>query len=159
VVAADLELQVPVASGWRPSVLGSLSSVGSVGIVIGILAFDLVFGGFVVASVSGILLFPLPTGILVYHAFGIGLILWVLPNSVFWPVMFTFFIEGEAYVFSALASTLSGMSWIMPDSVYEGQSYSRMDALRKSLRDSAYFYSIGIALLIIAASVETLIFF
>lgn len=159
VVFAGLEVQIPVSSGWRPSTIGNLSGAGWIGIVIGILAFDIIFGGFLVTSISGILFFPLPTGVLVYRAFGTGVILWALPNSVFWSTMFVFFLEGEAYVFSALASTLVGVSWIMPTWAYEGQNCSRMASFRKSLADSAYFYFVGIALLTIAALIEALIFF
>ena len=156
VVSAEIESLAPVSSGWHPNVLESLSGAGWIGTTIGIVVFQLLFGGFLVASLSGMLLFPLPVGILAYHAFCLGLILWAVPSSMFWPLMLAFFLEGEAFVLGALGGILVGISWMMPSLLYGRERYSRKETLVKSLTDSACFYLLAITLLIAAAVVEAL---
>lgn len=127
--------------------------------MLGIFVFNLVFGGFLATSLSGILFFPLPIGFLAYHAFGLGLILWSLPSSMFWPTMLAFFLEGEAYVFGALGGVSVGMSWTMTNWIYGREHFSRTIAVRKSLRELAYSYLVAIILLLVAATIESLTFF
>lgn len=158
-VFAEYQLQTPVDLGWHPSVLGDLSGAGWIGMMLSIVAFNLVLNGFLVGSLSGILLFPLPIGFLFYHAFNLGLILWALPSSVFWSTMFAFVFEGEAYVFGALGGALVGLSWIMPNWIYGPEHLSRTVAVRKSLKELACFYLIAVILLLIAAAIEASTFF
>ena len=159
VVFAGYELQTPVALDWHPSILGDLSGTGWIGMVFGIFVFNLIIGGFLAATLSGILFFPLPIGFLAYHAFSLGLTLWALPSSVFWPTMVAFFIEGEAYVFGALGGVLVGMSWTMANWIYNREQISRTAAIRKSMRELAYFYLVAVVLLLGAATIEALTFF
>ena len=73
----------------------------------------------------------------------------------FLTVLPTFVLEGEAYVFAALAGSLAGSSWIRPAYVYREEALSRVVALKKSLEECLRVYVFVAMLLFMAAVVET----
>ncbi len=68
------------------------------------------------------------------------------------PVML---LEGEAYVLALVTGVNLGFSWIKPSLVYKGVN-SRVEALKRSIRETGYIYLLIILLLAISAIIEVL---
>lgn len=123
--------------------------------VLSILLFNLVMASLGVVTLPGFALFPLSGVFLVYRAFIWGLFIYQSPNSVFLVALPTLVLEGEGYAFAAVAGTLVGMSWIRPEWIYKGENISKMESLKKALRESAWLYVLVVMVLFVAAVVET----
>lgn len=120
-----------------------------------IFTFNLALGSFVFVTLPGIVFFPLSAGILLYRGFLWGLLLYASPVWLFAVSLPTVMLEGEAYVFAAAAGTIAGASWVRPVLVYQKDGLSRVQALKISLKECLRIYAFVVALLLVAAIVET----
>ncbi len=123
--------------------------------VLSIFVFNLIVSAFVIITLPGFVLFPLSAAFLVYRAFIWGVLIYESPNWVFLIALPTLVLEGEGYVFAAVAGTLVGISWIKPKWVCKAESVSRAESLKKALRECAWAYVFVMMFLFIAAIVET----
>jgi hypothetical protein len=124
--------------------------------MLGIFVFNLALSSFLFITLPGFLFFPLSGGLLVYRALLWGLVLDSLPVNVFVASLPTVLLEGEAYVCAALAGTVVGASWAMPEWAYKGLKTSRFDALKTGLKECLTIYVAVAVVLFVAAVVETL---
>jgi hypothetical protein len=109
-----------------------------------------VVSAFVVVTVPGILFFPFSAAALAFRAILWGLLLYPLPSDYFLAALPTLILEGEAYVLAATAGTVTGFSWLKPET-----GFSRWEALKKGLKECAQLYIPVSLLLFIAAIVES----
>ncbi len=86
-----------------------------------------------------------------------GILLYVLPTSVFTLALPTIVLEGEAYVFAAVAGTLLGASWTKALRVYKVEGLSRIDVLKMTLNECSRIYVFIAILLFAAALAETIV--
>lgn len=121
-----------------------------------LLVFNLIVSGFVVVTLTGFGFFALSPILLSYRGFLWGVLLAQSSTSSFLFVLPTIVLEGEGYVFAALAGMLTGLSWLKPEWDYSGESLSRSQALKRALKDSVYIYALVALFLFLAAIVETL---
>ena len=124
-------------------------------VVIGIFFFNLVWSSFIIVTLPGLVFFPLSAGVLVYRGLLWGLLLSQLPTSLFLVVLPTLVLEGEGYVLASVAGTILGISWLKPDWVFKGEEMSRLKALKKVTNECLRLYVFVIAILLVAAVVET----
>lgn len=122
--------------------------------VLGVFAFNLAVSAFVVVTLPGVVFFPLSTGFLLFRAVLWGLLLCPLPTWLFLAFLPTLVLEGEAYVFAAVAGTVAGVSWIKPEYAYRGEGSSRVEAFKKALRECLSVYVLVAMFLLVAAVVE-----
>jgi len=122
--------------------------------IVGIFLFNLVLSGFLVVTLPGLVFFPLSAAALVYRAFLWGLLLCQLPTPLFLAVLPTLMLEGEAYVFAAVAGVVLGLSWLRPGWAYEA-GLSRSEALKRALREGGRLYIVVAIVLLVAAIIET----
>lgn len=141
--------------GWQ---LGEFSGNFALD-VLSVFLFNLTVSSFAVITLPGFVLFPLSATFLIYRAFIWGSLIYQLPNSVFLTSLIPLILEGEGYVFAAVAGALVGISWVKTGWIYPKVSISRSTALRKALRESALFYVLVVVLLLVAAVIETAILF
>lgn len=123
-----------------------------------IFLFNLVVSGFVLVTLSGLLFFALPFVFLLFRAFLWGVLLGGLPTSLFLAAFPTLILEGEGYVLASLAGINLGLSWLRPEWAYEGEELSRLESVKKALRDCVRVYVLVAVLLFVAAVVEALTF-
>jgi len=123
--------------------------------VLNIFMFNLVVGSFVVVTLPGFVLFPLSAAFLVYRAFIWGALIFQSPSSVFLVTLPTLVLEGEGYVCAGVAGTLVGVSWIRPEWIYQAESESRTEHLKRGLGECGWLYVLVVVVLFIAAIVET----
>jgi len=157
IVASLIFQPPPLYTGYSPNVPGFLLGSGWLIMVLGIFAFNLVLSSFLYVTLPGLLLFPLSAIFLVYRGFLWGLLLYVLPVSVFLLALPTIVLEGEAYVFAAVAGTLLGVSWTRALRVYRVEGLSRLEALKIALKECSRIYVFVVILLLAAAIAETAI--
>jgi hypothetical protein len=125
-------------------------------LVVGIFFFNLVLSSFVVVTLPGIVFFPLSVAALAFRALLWGAIVSVVPAWLFLAALPTLILEGEAYVFAAVAGTLMGMSWVKPSWTFRRETQlSRWKAFRLSLGEGMQLYFWVVLLLIASAIVET----
>ncbi len=118
--------------------------------------FNLVVSGFVVVTLTGLAFFALSPIFLCYRGMLWGALLAGLPRSSFLFVLPTIILEGEGYVFAAVAGVLMGLSWLNPEWDYQEESLTRYQSLKRALKDSVYVYLLVASFLFLAAIVETL---
>jgi len=121
-----------------------------------IFVFNLVFSGFAFVTVTGLVFFALSPILLSLRGFLWGVLFAGASTSQFFVILPTLVLEGEGYVFAALAGLLLGLSWLKPEWAYAGESLSRSQALIRALKDGAYIYVLVASLLLAAAIVETM---
>lgn len=121
-----------------------------------IFVFNLVFSGFAFVTLTGLVFFAFSPILLSFRGFLWGVLFASSSTSRFFAILPTLILEGEGYVFAALAGLLLGLSWLKPEFVYRGESLSRSQALMRALKDSVYIYVLVALLLLVAAIVETL---
>jgi len=150
VLGAQLLFPPPLFSGANASLLPwPFSNIGPL-VFFYIFAFNLVVSAFVVVTVPGILFFPFSAAALAFRAILWGLLLYPLPSDYFLAALPTLILEGEAYVLAATAGTVTGFSWLKPET-----GFSRWEALKKGLKECAQLYIPVSLLLFIAAIVES----
>jgi hypothetical protein len=99
-----------------PASEASQSYQGSPILLFGFLfVFNLVVSGFVVVTLTGLGFFALSPIFLCYRGLLWGALLAGSPRSSFLFVLPTIVLEGEGYVFAALAGVLMGLSWLNPE--------------------------------------------
>jgi len=119
-----------------------------------IFLFNLAVSGFLLLTVTGLFLFPLPVGMLVFRAALWGSLLSQLPTHVFLATFPTLLLEGEAYIIAGVAGINLGLSWLKPNWLSKNGS-SRRDALEQAVRECGYLYVLVTTLLLAAAIAET----
>lgn len=120
-----------------------------------IFLFNLVLSGFVLVTLTGLAFFGLPLFLLCFRAFWWGVLLNGLSTPAFLFALPTLVLEGEGYVFAALAGVNLGLSWLKPEWTYEGKVLSRSGAVKQAFRDCVHIYFFVALLLLAAAVVET----
>ena len=123
--------------------------------VVIIFLFNLVLSGFVLVTLSGLAFFVLPAGLLLIRALLWGVLLSGLPTTRFLAALPTLILEGEGYVFAGVAGVNLGLSWLRPEWVYRGEGLSRLDSLKRALKDCGLIYVLVAVFLLVAAIVET----
>jgi hypothetical protein len=134
-----------------------LESVGWPFLVLGIFLFNVGLTALAFTTLPGFGFFPLSAGVLLYRGLFWGLILQPLPAWRFLLVLPVVILEGEAYVLAATAGTVVGLSWMFPKLAYPEESLSRLDALRKALKECLHTYVLVVSILFAAALAETAI--
>jgi len=121
-----------------------------------IFLFNLVLSGFLLITLTGLGFFGLPLFFLCFRAFLWGVLLTGLPTPLFFAVFPTLILEGEGYVFAALAGLNLGLSWLKPKWAYRGEEMSRSEAVKQAFRDCIRIYVLVALFLLAAAVVETI---
>ena len=145
--------QYALCDGWGAE-WDSAGAGGSVALFVSIFLFNLVVSSFILLTLTGLLFFALPTGILVARAALWGFMLNRLSTPAFFAALPTLLLEGEGYVIAGVAGANLGLSWLKP-SWASGDVVSRRDALRQAVKECAYLYVLVAVLLLAAAVVET----
>ena len=122
---------------------------------VGIFLFNLFLSGFVVVTLPGLVFFPLSAVVLVVRGVLWGFLLNQLPTSGFLLALPTLVLEGEGYVLAGVAGVSLGLSWLRPGWVYGGEGLSRLDSLKRALKDCGRIYFLVALFLLAAAIVET----
>jgi hypothetical protein len=120
---------------------------------------NLLLSGFLLLTASGMLFFALPAGLLFFRALLWGVFLAQLSTYRFLTAFPTLVLEGEGYVFAAIAGVELGLSWLKPGWMFRGESLSRLEAFKLAARESARLYVFVTLLLLAAATVETITIF
>ena len=115
----------------------------------------MILSAFVAVTLPGIVFFPLSSAFLIVRAVLWGLLLYPLPSWLFLAVLPVLILEGEAYVIAAVAGTVAGLSWVKPGWMSRGAELSRWEALKTALEEGIHLYKAVVALLFVAAIVET----
>jgi len=123
---------------------------------ISVFVWNLVVSGFVLLSLSGLVFFVLPVGLLLVRAWLWGVLLTGLPTSSFLVALPTLILEGEGYVLAGLAGMYLGLSWLSPKRAYGDDGLSRMESLKKAFGECVRIYILVVLFLLAAAVVETL---
>lgn len=124
--------------------------------IVGIFVFNLVVSGFFVTTLSGLVFFGFPVGVLVLRALLWGALLNLLPTSGLLIALPTLVLEGEGYVLAAVSGINLGLSWLKPDWVYENRGFSRLEALKMASKECVRMYILVAAFLFVAAVVEAI---
>jgi hypothetical protein len=122
--------------------------------IVGIFVFNLVVSGFSFTTLSGLVFFPFPVGVLVLRALLWGALLNWLPTSQLLVALPIFVIEGEGYVLAAVSGINLGLSWLRPDWAYENRGLSRLEAFKVAVKECLHLYGLVAGLLFAAAVVE-----
>jgi len=155
VFLAEFMFPSPLYGVWSPNVPG-VFLVGSWPVMVfGIFLFNLCVSAFAVVTLPGMVFFPLSTFFLLFRAVLWGLLLYALPVWPFVSVLPTVVLEGEAYVFAAVVGTVVGVSWVKPTWLFRDEGLSRVDALKRALKEGLKGYVFVAVLLFLAAVVET----
>ncbi len=127
-------------------------------VVLGIFFFNLVLSAFVVVTLPGLVLFPLSVFFLLFRAAVWGELLAFASAMRFVVALPVLMLEGGAYVLAALAGSLLGLGWLMPEhQVYAGAGFSRRYAVGKAFREALNLYLLVTLLLLAAAVAEAII--
>lgn len=110
--------------------------------------------GFLLLTVSGLVFFAVPVGILVWRAALWGILLNGLSTPAFLAALPTVLLEGEGYVIAGVAGVILGLSWLQPNWIGMEKT-SRQKGLRQGVKECAYLYVLVVILLLAAAAVET----
>ena len=121
-----------------------------------IFAFNLILSAFVFVTLPGFVFFPLSTGFLLYRAFIWGVLLHYQPTWLFLIAVPTLILEGEAYVFAAVAGTVVGGSWLRPKWFTNRDDGERVESLKKGLKECLAMYLLVAIFLLVAATIEAI---
>lgn len=128
---------------------------GFLTMVMNIFLFNLVVNGFLLVTLTGLLFFALPAGVVLMRAAFWGIMFNQLPTPQFLIALPTVILEGEGYIVASVAGINLGLSWLKPDWSYKGQQLSRLEALKMAFKECARVYILVAMLLLVAAIVET----
>lgn len=156
VLGAQFWFPPPLFIGWFPEVPGIFLWEGAA-LFLGIFVFNLLLSAFVVVTLPGFVFFPLSVAFLLYRAVLWGLLFYSVPMWGFLVALPTIVLEGEAYVFAAVAGTIVGVSWLKPKWAYPAKEFSRVDSLKEGVKESLRLYVIVALLLFAAAVAETIV--
>lgn len=129
-------------------------------LIVAIFALNLVASAFIVITLPGLVFFALPAVLLVLRGLLWGLLFGGASTSDFLLALPTLVLEGEAYVFAALAGVNLGLSWLKPSLLYPGERLLTGERLPRSVavglafRECFKVYVFVAGLLLVAAVVE-----
>jgi len=147
----------PVYVGGSPEIFGTFPFGDPVIAFFVIFLSNLVLSAFVVVTLPGLGFFALSAVTMAVRSVLWGLLIYPLPVWGFLAALPTLILEGEAYVFAAIAGTTLGVSWFKPSWLYREEGrLSRVDALKKAFSEFKRMYFLVILLLFAGAIVETL---
>lgn len=115
---------------------------------------NIILSGFVVLTLSGFVFFVLPVGFIFWRAWLWGVLLNELLTWQFLAAFPTLILEGEGYVLAALAGVNLGLSWLKPEWAYKEEGLSRVEAVKRALKDCVYIYVLVAIFLFVASVVE-----
>jgi len=150
-------LHPPVYTGWHPNVPELFVGDGWLLLILGTFIFNLAWNSFVCVAMPGVVFFPLSAGFLLYRAFLWGLYLYAQPTWLFIVLLPVTLLECEAYVLAAVAGTVLGASWVLPNQIYSGHKQTRVQVLKKAARELSETYILISVFLLVAAIIETII--
>jgi hypothetical protein len=147
----------PLYMGGSPEIFGAFPFGDPVIAFFVIFLSNLVLSAFVVVTLPGLGFFALSAVTMAVRSVLWGLLIYPLPVWGFLATLPTLILEGEAYVFAAVAGTTLGVSWLKPSWLYREEcGLSRVDALKKAFSEFKRMYFLVILLLFVGAIVETL---
>lgn len=123
--------------------------------VFGIFLSNLFLSAFAIVTLPGFAFFPFSTGFLVFRSFVWGLLFYQQPEWVFVAAVPTLVLEGEAYCIAAVCGTVVGASWVKSRLVFGEEKLTRIESVKKALKESVGLYVWIILLLFVAAIIET----
>lgn len=129
-------------------------------LIVGIFTINLVASAFIVVTLPGLVFFAFPAVVLVLRGLLWGLLFGGVSAFEFLLVLPTLVLEGEAYVFAALAGVNLGLSWLKPSLLYPGERLPTGKKLPRNMaaalgfRDCFKVYVFVAVLLLVAAVVE-----
>jgi hypothetical protein len=153
---ASLLFAPPPYEGWFPEILVPYFGEDLSLLFFKVFLCNLVLSAFVFITLPGLVFFPLSAGVLLVRAVSCGLLIYPLPTSVFLVVLPIFVLEGEAWVLAALAGTCLGVYWLKPNWMHGGEKVSRLDALKRAIKECGCVYFLIILILLVGALVEVL---
>jgi len=122
--------------------------------ILSIFLFNLIVSAFIFVTLPGLVFFVFPVIMLLMRAVVWGASLNQLPTPLFLAALPTLILEGEGYVIASIGGINLGLSWLKPYWVYKGESLSRLEALKRALRECAHLFVFVTVLLFAAALVE-----
>ena len=123
--------------------------------IVSIFLFNLILSGFIWVTLSGFGFFVFPVVLLLVRAALWGVLLNGLPAPWFFVAFPTLILEGEGYVLAGVAGVDLGLSWLKPEWMYGREELSRLESVKRALKDCARIYVLVVVLLFVAAVVET----
>lgn len=135
-----------------------VEEVGGWLMVLDIFVLNMVLTAFIVTTLSGLVFFVFPVVVLLWRAVLWGALLNGLSTPLFLAALPTMVLEGEGYVLAGAAGVKLGLSWLMPKWTYgeEEKDLSRVESVKKALKETARIYVFVIMFLLVAAIVEML---
>jgi hypothetical protein len=143
-----------LASEWSPWLLDVFSWSG-VAMVFGIFLSNLILSSLLFVTLPGFGFFAWSAGALAFRGVLWGLLSYSVSTHRLLLMFPVIFLEGEAYVFAAAAGTVAGVSWILPRWLYGEKALTRVESLKAGLRECLRLYVFVVALLLVAAIVES----
>jgi hypothetical protein len=147
---ASVLFVAPLASGQKAFIYPSFVGDNGFLLFLFIFGFNFVVSAFAVVTLPGFLFFPLSAVALAYRAVLWGLLLSLQSISCFLVLLPVVVLEGEAYVFAAVAGASTGFSWVKPE-----KDMGRFEAFRKALKRCLWVYVFVAVFLFVAAVAET----
>lgn len=149
-ILASLFLPAPLASGAKVFTFPSFVDHNCFLLFLFIFALNVTLSAFLFVTLPGFLLSPLSIVALVYRGLVWGILIYALPAWAFLVLLPVMILEGEAYVFAAAAGASVGLSWLRPK-----KGLKRSESFHEALRECIRTYTLVVALLFVAAAVET----
>jgi hypothetical protein len=108
-----------------------------------------------IATLPGIVFFPLSIGSLIYTGISNGIAAYPLTGWQFVVTLPTLVLEGEGLVVAALAGTVLGVSWLAPSWLFTEEQLSKTDTFKRTCKNCLKICLLAVAIFLIAAIVET----
>lgn len=146
----------PPFESWEPPSFFPISESNLPLLVLTIFLFNLVASAFLLLTLTGMVLFVIPAGVLIWRAWLWGSLISQLPTSSFLLVLPTLILEGEGYVWASVTGIILGLSWLKPSLIYDGERLPRVEALKRAVKETCRLYVAVATIFFVAALVEAL---
>jgi hypothetical protein len=113
--------------------------------------------GLLLLTLSGFVFFVLPPIVLSLRALVWGALLNGLSTPLLWLTFPVLILEGEGYVLMGLSGITLGLSWVKPQWLFKEEVHDREWDVKLALEESLRVHVLAIALLAVAAAIETII--
>jgi hypothetical protein len=153
-IVSELLLPPRLYSEWQPQFPDIFLGDNLPFLFSGIFLSNLILSAFVIVTFPGFVFFPISSAMLVFRGFLWGVLLAFQPTWLLLSVIPIIVLEGEGYVFAALAGTVVGVSWLKPRWLYREVNITRAEAFHKALKECLDIYLFVVLFLLVAAVVE-----